>query len=84
MLKLLNDFLRDTRQRVVHNGQVSAWTNVNAGVLEGSILGPLLFLIFINDLSEGLSTNVKLAADDASFISVIHDCQTSSNDLNKI
>ena len=64
LLKLLRDFSSERRQRVVLNGQASTWTNVTAGVPPGSILGPLLFLIYINDLSEGLSTNAKLFADD--------------------
>ena len=76
------DFLSERRQRVVLNGQVFTWTNVTAGVPQGSILGPL-FLIFINDLPEGLSTNAKLFADDASLFFVFHDSQTSANDLNK-
>ena len=42
-----------------------------------------MFLIYINDLSEGLSTNAKLFADDTSLFSVIHDSQTSANVLNK-
>ena len=57
--------------------------HVTAGVRKGSILGPLLFLIYINDLSEELSANTKLFADDTSLFSVIHDSQTSANDLNK-
>ena len=65
------------------NGQASTWTNIIAGVSQGSILGPLLFLIYINDLSEGLSTNAKLFVDDASLFSVIHDSQTSAIILNK-
>ena len=61
----------------------STWKNVSAGVPQSSMLGPLLFLIYINDLTEGLSTNAKLFADDYSLFSVIHDIQTSANNLNK-
>ena len=43
----------------------------------------MLFLIYINNLTEGLTTNVKLFADDTSLFSVVHDTQTSANDLNK-
>ena len=82
LLKLLHDFLSERRQRVVLNGQASTWTNVTAGVPQGSILCTLLFLIYINDLSEGLSTNAKLFAEDTSSFSVIHDSHTSPNVLN--
>ena len=83
LLKLLRDFLSEKRQRVVLNGQTSTWTNVTTGVPQGSILGSLLFLIYINDLSEGFSTNAKLFADDTSLFSVIYNSQTSANVLNK-
>ena len=82
LLKLLRDFLSERRQRVVLNGQSSIWTNFSDGLPPGSILGPL-FLIYINDLSEELSTNAKLFADDTSLFSVIHDSQTSANVLKK-
>ena len=79
---LLSDFLKNRKQRVTLNGQVSLWTDVNAGVPQGSILGPLLFLIYINDLADGLSSNAKLFADDTSFFSFMHDVDTSANELN--
>ena len=78
----MRDFLSERRKRVFTNGQASTWTNITAGVPQGSILGPILFLIYINDLSEGLSTNSKLFADDTSLFSVIHDSQASTNVLN--
>ena len=83
LLNLQEDFLKKRKQRAVLNGQVSTWKNINAGVPQGSILGPLLFLIYINDLTEGLTTNVKLFADDTSLFSVVNDTLTSANDLNK-
>ena len=60
LLKVLKHFLTNGRQRVVLNGQSSSRTNVKAGVPQGSILGPLLFLIYINNLVDGLSSNTKL------------------------
>ena len=88
LLKLLRDFLYCRKQRVVLNGQNSSWENVNAGVPQGSILGPLLFLIYINDLSNGVSSNCKLFADDTSLFSVVNDIKSSAatlrNDLSVI
>ena len=67
LLNTLADFLIDRKQGVVLNVQNSTWVNIEAGVLQGSILGPLLFLIYIKDLSENLVSNPKLLADDTSF-----------------
>ena len=83
LLKLLRDFLSERRQCVVLNGQAFTWTNISVGVRQGSILGPFLFLIYINNLSEGLSTNASIFADDTSLFSVIHYSQTSANVLKK-
>ena len=78
----LKHFLTNRKQRVVLNGKSSSWTNVKAGVPQGSILGPLLFLIYINDLADGLSSNTKLFADDTSLFSVIHDSVITTSELN--
>ena len=70
-------------QRVTLNGQTSSWTELNAGVSQGLVLGSLLFLIYINDLPDGFSSNAKLFADDTSLFSVVHDMHSSASDLNK-
>ena len=87
-LNLIESFLSNRFQRVVLNGQSSSWTPVNAGEPQGSILGPLFFLIYINDLSKDISSTVKLFADDTSIFSVFDDNNVSvmklNNDLLKI
>ena len=82
LLSVLSDFLKHRKQRVLLNEQVSSWTGVNVGVAQGSILGPLFFLVYINDLADGLSSNATLFADDTSLFLVIHDVDTSTNELN--
>ena len=69
-------------QRVVLNGQASSWADVKAGVPQGSILGPLFCLIYINDLSEKLKSTAKLFADDTSIFYVVKDPNTSAEILN--
>ena len=65
VLQWIAIFLRDRKQRVVLNGFKSSWTNVLSGVPQGSVLGPLLFLIYINDLPDCIeSSSVKIFADD--------------------
>ena len=83
LLNLLEDFVKERNQCVVLNRQVSTQKNINARVPQGSIIGPLLFLIYINDLTEGLIINIKLFVDDTFLFSVVHNTQTSANDLNK-
>ena len=74
----IHSFLSDRHQRVVLNGQSSKWSHIKAGVPQGSILGPLLFLVYINDLPEGLTTSAKHFADDTSLFSVVHDSAAST------
>ena len=82
LLETLTDFLKDRKQRFALNGHNFSWENIEAGVPQGSILGPLLFLIYINDLPDNLSTNAKLFSDNTSLFSVVGDIATSSCDLN--
>ena len=82
LLKLLESFLSNRLQRVVLNGQCSNWKSISAGVPQGSILGPLFFLIYINDLPDGLQSDVKMFADDTCLFSIINDKTNSANDLN--
>ena len=83
IINILRDFLRNRKQKVFLNGQCSSWADVNAGIPQGSILGPLLFLIYINDLSDDLKSECKLFADDTSLFSVVNDINTSASDLNE-
>ena len=75
-------FLLQRKQRVILNGQHSSWTNIEARVPQGSTLEPLFFLIYINNLSDGLASNPKLFADNTSLFSVIHNIKSTANNLN--
>ena len=68
---------------MVLNDQCSNWSSVLAGVPQGSILGPLLFLIYINDHPDGLESSVKLFADDTSLFSAIYDPNILADQLDK-
>ncbi|MGE5822000.1 MAG: RNA-directed DNA polymerase [Nitrososphaerota archaeon] len=69
----IEDWLRDRVQRVVLLGTYSKWTEVRSGVPQGSVLGPLLFLIYINDIDDLVSTNLLKFADDTKVFSVVAD-----------
>ena len=80
--KLLENYLLGRFQRVVINEQTSSWRSILAGVPQGSILGPLLFLVYINHLPNGLKSNAKLFADDTSLFTIVKDKNKSANILN--
>ena len=73
LFNLLEDYLSDRFQRVLLNGQTWSWRPVLAGVPQGSILGPLLFLIYTNDLPNESKSNAKLFADDTSLFTIVKD-----------
>ena len=82
LLNILTDFLDSRTQRVILNAQYSSWVKVEAEVPQGLILGSLLFLIYINDLSDNLASNPELFADDTSLFSVVQNVDASNIDLN--
>ena len=75
-------FLENRQQRVVLNGSSSAFYPIESGVSQGSVLGPLLFLIYINDLEVNIKSRVKFFADDTMLFSIVHDPVLSAAELN--
>ena len=83
LLSWFGDYLYDRRQRVVLNGQSSTWGSITAGVPQGSVLGPLLFLIYINDIVDVVNSKVKLFADDTSLYLTVDDPEFAATTLNR-
>jgi hypothetical protein len=81
LLAWISDYLSDRRQAKTLPGTMSNWSTVNAGVPQGSILGPLLFLVYINDIVDNLGSGAHLFADDTS-LHIIVDYPQS--DIDKI
>ena len=80
----IESWLTNRRQRVCVRGKFSDWIPVPSGVPQGSVLGPVLFLIFINDLEQGLGSQAVKFADDTkvfSQISTVRDCEILQQDL---
>ena len=71
VLNWFKSYLFDRRQLVVLPGATSNGTFIHAGVLQGSILGPLLFLLYINDIVSEIGSNIRLFADDTSLFIVV-------------
>ena len=88
LLSWFSDYLNDRCQRVVLPGASSEWTPIRAGVPQGSIFGPLLFSIYINDIVEDIDSTIRLFADDTSLYIIVdepvHAAHTLNLDLVKI
>ena len=88
VLQWLRFFLIKRKQRVVINGMHSDWANVNSGVPQGSVLGPLLFILYVNDLDSVVkNSTIKLFADDVLLyapVCTIKDCSTLQDDLTAV
>ena len=88
VLTWFKSYLSYRKQRVVLPGAVSDWLFLNAGVPQGSILGPLLFLLYINDIVLNIGSNIRLFADDTSLFIIVDepvaDAACINSDLGRI
>ena len=82
LIGLIRAFLTDQCQCAVLNRKCSDWKLVTAGVPQGSVLGPLFFLIYINDLVDDLSSEAKLFADDTSLFTTVYDEAVAADQLD--
>ena len=78
------DFQKDRRQHVVVDEDVSNWKSVLSGVPQGSVLGHLLFLIYINDLDDNITSNVLKFADDTKVFRKVNTDGDLQNNLDRL
>ena len=82
LLNLLANYLSNRKQRVLFDGCNSDYHGIQSGVPQGSVLGPLLFLVFINDLEKDIKSKVKFFADDTMLFDIVKDPYLTARDLN--
>ena len=83
LLELFKDYLSNRKQRVVLNGTAANFNDVLSGVPQGSVLGPLLFLIYINDLEINIKSQIRFFADDTMLYSIVKNPNISASELNQ-
>lgn len=87
ILKWMEDFLVGREMRVVIRDKKSPWGKVTSGVPQGSVLAPIMFAIYVNDLNEGVNSYMNLFADDAKLLRSVQgeeDCILLQRDLERI
>ena len=87
IINWIEQWLTDRRQRGVVDAEVSSWKSVLSGVPQGSVLGPILFLVYINDLEEGVTGSILKFADDTKLFrktKEIVDKQNLQDDIDKL
>jgi len=87
LLKWMEDFLEGRKMRTVVRGEKSEWREVTSGVPQGSVLAPVMFIVYINDLTEGITSYMNMFADDAKIQRKMIDERSAAalqEDLNKV
>ena len=82
VLKWIQSWLFGRRQRVALNGELSSWSHVSSGVPQGSVLGPVLFVVYINDIDVGLNSMIYKFADDTKLLKELT-CPQDAVDLQE-
>ena len=82
LFALDESYLSNRKQKIALDGKCSEWSIITAGVPRGSVLGPLFFLVYFNDLVDDLSSDAKLIADDTSLFTIVYDENIAAEQLN--
>ena len=88
LIRWFSSYLSERKQRFILDGQASDWAFVKAGVPQGSVIGPLIFLLYINDIVNEINVSVRLFGDDTSLYIIVDNpnsvAVTLNNDLRHI
>ena len=87
VLNWIRAFLKERRQQVIVNGVKSGWSNVLSGIPQGSVLGPVLFVVYIHDMPDGIVNFIQMFADDTKIYASVkntEDSRSLQNDINKL
>ena len=85
VLGWIKSFLPNRKQKVAVEGEMSPWTDVKCGIPQGSVLGPILFVVFINDMPNSVLSTCNMFADDAKvYINKPDDHEALQSDLDRM